>query len=192
MAVDNQKLVSVFAELRPSSTFLGIKGYRNNHGEVSNFGIIFHVSYERILQKSLVIAEAFKTTNDLEVQAKVEVIQSFKNSIERFAAEPIEQREDAFVHFQDADGRFIKGVKSHKQTNELYLYGYLHHKEVVVPGTYKVVKNKELTVAKKRITSLTPADKWRQFSLSPNRFEDINVQGLNLHSDPVLESIIVT
>lgn len=183
MTVDVKNLVKTFANLRPSSTFLSIKEYQNNDGEVSNFGLVFHVSYLTLLNKSLAIAEKFNPSNELESQAKLEILQSLKNSIDKVKTTPIEEVDDAYHHFADDAGNFVKGVKLHKNTGELHLYGYQIHKEVLIPGVYKKVNSKPLTLAKRAIEKQLPVKKWRQFKLTPEKFREIKVEGIVINSD---------
>ena len=92
----------------------------------------------------------------------------------------MEERDDAYAHFIGENGSIIKGVKLHKATGTLHLYGIVVHKLVKLPGFYKKVNSKPLTIAKKKLSYLTPAGKFRQFRITADQVDSIAVQGLSL------------
>src|SRR5579885_3070010 len=149
--MDNMKLIAELSKLRSSSTFLSLVGYHNEHGEVADYSIVFHMSYENALKRSLETLEALKCVTDLEKQAKAELQASFNNSLVKMAETPIEELEDGYTRFFEDDGSYIKGVKVHTATNVLHLYGLVVHKRVRVVGTYPTRNRKELTMAKDKM-----------------------------------------
>ena len=38
-------LPAVLNQIRPGATFMSVKQYTNNYGEISNYGIVFHINY---------------------------------------------------------------------------------------------------------------------------------------------------
>lgn len=178
--MDKRAFVAEIAKLRPSSTFLFLHKYRNAEGEISDYNIIFHMSYENALKKSLLIVEQFEPADALQEKAKTEIINSFSQSLLNLETVPIEEIEDAYNHYQDDEGKYIKGVKLHRDSDTLHLYGLLHSKKVIVPGTYKEVNSRPLTIEKKKIQKLCPVSKFRQFRVHPSQLERIAVEKMSL------------
>lgn len=178
--MDNDHFVAELSKIRPSSTFLSLNGYKNSQGEVADYGIVFHVSYQSLLERSVVELGAYIPENDVEAQAKEELLKSYETSLEKLKTKAQEELEDAYTHFKDDSGNYIKGVKLHKESGTLHLYGLVNSKKVLVPGTYKEVKSKDLTVAKNKISKSLPISRWRQFKISSNQVKSVKVEKLEL------------
>ena len=109
--MDQQQFVSELAKLRPSSTFLSLKGYRNESSEVADYSVAFHISYRSALEKSLAMLEGMPLITDLEKQAREELSASFRQSLAKMDEKSVEEIEDGYTRFFDEEGRYIKGVK---------------------------------------------------------------------------------
>jgi hypothetical protein len=178
--MDKTAFVAELAKLRTSSTFLSLIGYMNEHSEVADYSIIFHMSYENALKRSIAALQPIVPADDLEKQAKDELIASFKKSLLSIKETPIEEIDDAYDRFFDADGSYIKGVKLHRESDVLHLYGLVVHKRVIMPGAYPKKNKRPLTIAKDKLRKLCPVDKFRQFKLLPSQVDRIDVMNLNL------------
>lgn len=178
--MDTMDFVQELSKLRPSSTFLTLKGYRNSHSEIADYNIAFHISYENALKKSLKVLAELNLQTDLEKLARLELLESFAKSLGTMAAVPIEERDDAYTHFTDDDGNYIKGIKMHTDTGTLHLYGLVVNKRVLMPGIYPQKNQKPLTVAKDKLRYLTPVGKFRQFRLLASQVDRISVENLSL------------
>ncbi len=178
--MDKKEFIQELAKLRPSSTFLSLIGYRNASSEVADFNIIFHISYKSALQKSLDILNSFDPQTDLDLLAKEELIQSYNNSLLKIESQSIEEIDDAYQRFFDENNNYIKGVKLHRGSNALHLYGMVVHKRLRIPGNYDAKNSKPLTIAKKKISKLCPVSKFRQFKITPNQVDHISVDNLKL------------
>lgn len=182
--METNQLVATFATLRPSSTFLWIKGYKSEKsGEVSNVCLSFHCSYRNALIKSVEIMTEFVPATDLEAEAKNALLTSWNNSLQRMAATDIEDIEDGYTRFFDADGRYIKGIKQNIATGQLHIYALVNSKVVLQPGVYKEVKSRPLTIEKARLQrSLNvPVCRFRQYIIA--NADTISVEGLALDGD---------
>ena len=62
----SEQFISALRNFRKSSTFLTLRGYRNNYGEVSDYNLIFNVNYTKALQKSISILKGLKTKTVME------------------------------------------------------------------------------------------------------------------------------
>ena len=179
--MDNLQFVAELAKLRPASTFLAIKGYKNEASEIADYSIAFHFSYENALKKSIETLAALDLKEALEVQARNELLNSFAMSLARGAASPVlEERDPTYSYFKDDDGNYVKGVKLHTKTDTLHLYGLVVHKKVLLPGIYASKNRKPLTVAKDKLRYMTPVGKFRSFKMLPNQVDSISVQNISL------------
>lgn len=180
--MNREEFIEALSNLRPASTFLTLKGYRNGAGEVSDFSIAFHIDYRQALRKSIEIVDEMKLTTPLEKLARDELIESFNKSLVKMEDTPLEEMEDGYTRFFDEEGNHIKGVKLHNATDTLHLYGLVVHKRVRVPGVYPVVNSRKLTIAKDKLRYLTPVGKFRQFRITPYQVDKISVENLTLQS----------
>ena len=179
--MDNHQFVTELGKLRPSSTFLTVRGYRNEHSEIADYSIAFHFSYENALIKSMDILRGLDLNTDLEKDARQQLLNSFAGSIARGASSPeLEDRDPTYSYFKGDDGNYIKGVKMHKDTWTLYLYGLVVHKRVLMPGFYPQKNRSPLTAAKDKLKYLTPMGKFRSFKMTPSQVDYIAVENISL------------
>lgn len=154
--------------------------YQNSHGEVADFNIVFNMSYENALVRSIAVVENFKPENELQERAQLEVLTSYKESLHRVRTIPIEEVDDAYYRYHDDDGKLIDCIKLHTESDILHMFGLLNMKRVHVPGTYKKVNSRPLTIEKKKIQRLCPLSRFRQFRLHHSQLEMVRVQKLSL------------
>lgn len=179
--MDNLKFVTELSKLRPGSTFLTVRGYRNEASEIADYSIAFHFSYENALKKSIEVLKSLDLKGDLEKQARTELLSSFNTSLARGAATPeLEERDPTFSYFKDSAGGYVKGVKLHTKTDTLHLYGLVVHKRVLMPGLYAPRNQRPLTVAKDKLRYLTPVGKFRSFKMTPSQVDYIAVENVSL------------
>lgn len=181
ITMDNLKFVSELSKLRPGSTFLTVRGYRNEASEIADYSIAFHFSYENALKKSIEVLSKLDLTEKLELQARTELLNSFAMSLARGAASPeLEERDPTFSYFKGDDGNYVKGVKLHAATDTLHLYGLVVHKRVLMPGLYASKNRRPLTVAKDKLRYLTPVGKFRSFKMTSFQVDSISVENVSL------------
>lgn len=178
--MNKYNFINELSKLRPQSTFMSICGYRNEHSEVADYSIIFHMSYANALRRSVMALESIVPVDDMQAIAKRELIDGYNHSLEKMATTPVEEIDDAYTRFFDNDGSYIKGVKVHTATNTLHLYGLINFKRVIMPGTYPKSNKRELTLAKDKLRKLCPVAKFRQFRILPSQVDSIAVQNLSL------------
>ena len=179
--MDSQTFVTELGKLRPSSTFLTLRGYRNEASEIADYSIAFHMSYENALKRSIKTLSELELTGDLEKQARFELLDSFARSLAKGAATPdLEERDPTYSYFKDDDGNYIKGVKYHPGKDTIYLYGLVVHKRVLLPGMYPTKNKAPLTAAKDKLRYLTSVGKFRSFKMTPAQVDSIQVENLSL------------
>ena len=130
--MNRERFVAELSKLRPSSTFLSLMRYRNEFSEVSDFNIVFHMSYENALKKSIGALEAFEPFSNMQRLAKQDLLGSYQHSLDQIAFTSVKEIDDAYTRFFDEKGRYIKGVKMHTKTHTLHLYGLLNHKRIII------------------------------------------------------------
>lgn len=179
--MDQTQFVTELSKLRPGATFLTLRGYRNEASEIADYSIVFHMSYENALKKSIETLAALDLQTDLEKKARAELIDSFARSLAKGAGSPeLEERDPVYSYFKDDKGEYVKGVKYHDASGTLHLYGLVVHKRVILPGIYASKNRRELTIAKDKLRHLTPVGKFRQFKLTPEQVDSITVQNVSL------------
>lgn len=179
--MNTNEFVSELSKLRPSSTFLTLRGYRNERSEIGDYSVAFHISYENALKRSIETVSALDLKEPLEVQARFELIESWTKSLGNMASTPMEELDDnVYAHFKDDDGNYIKGVKMHMASGALHLYGLVVHKKVLMPATYPTKNQRPLTIAKDKLRYLTPVGRFRQFKILPEQVDSITVEKLSL------------
>jgi hypothetical protein len=172
--------LQAMAHLRPSSTFLTLLGYRNEHSEIANYSIVFHMDYAAALRKSIEIIEKQSVSDQIDVLAKLELIKSFNTSLSKMEMTTIDEMDDGYIRFKDENDIPIKGIKMHPETKELHLFGLIAHKKVLIPTVYPKKNKRALTIAKDNLRYLTPMSKFRQFRLTPQNVDSITVEKLSL------------
>lgn len=179
-----EQIISVLSTIRPDSTFLAINGYKSvETSEISNFQLAFHMSYANALERAILDLECFIPDNELQVQAKEELLASYKKSFDK-TNEPAEELVgDHYRRVTDAYGKTIKGIKIHNESNNLHLFGRLVHKQVITPGIYKPSNPRPLTIAKDEIRKNFAVNKFRQFVIKPGQFDSITVEKMTLTLD---------
>lgn len=175
-----QDIIGELAKLRSNSTFLVLHKYRNDSGELADYNIVFHISYENALRKSIAIVEEYRAIGSLAKQAKAEVLEGLCSSLEKIATLTTEEIDPSYDVCINDDGDVIKGIKVHRASSVLHLYGLVHQKKVLEPGIYKESNRRPLTVEKDAIRRLTPVSRFRQFRILPERLEKISVCGMEL------------
>lgn len=180
--MNNNAFLSAISNLRPSSTFLTLSDYKNSQGELADYSIVFHSSYESLLRRSISQLEQYVPLDNLERQAKMILLSSYEKSLAIFEKESLNDRGDGYLHFQDSNGRWIKGIKLHEASNTIHISGKVIHKNVKKSSHKKEVNSKPLTLAKQKISENLPISKWRQFKLTPDRLSSVAVEHMILEA----------
>lgn len=184
-----------FANLRSNAMFLAIHGYKNNFQELSDFSVLFHVDYKAAIRKSVQIISAYRpkpsdwkdrvyTRQDL-LLAKEELLDSYRHSLTDY--NPYYTCHGVYALISGPDGKVIPGIKLHIKDNVLHLHGYRVHKRIHVAGIYPDRNSLAITIAKNFLRGLTPVSAWRQWRLSPGKFQTITVGKLSINGTDVVE-----
>lgn len=179
--------VRKLAEIRPSSTFLTVRSYLNNFGELSDFSLCFHFNYLNAVRRSKEKLSKLKldqsllegkkySLNDL-MLARKELLESFEDSLAesnpRYTCKDIYELVNHY-------GEVVKGIKIHKRQDKIHLVGLLAHKKVISKGIYPESYHSKYTLAKNALRELLPVSKFRQFRLESGKFGEITVEKMSI------------
>ena len=167
------ELLNKFAELR-GAKFVGINGYINKNGEVSNQIINCNVNIENAKKADLETLKNFPASKLNEIAEKVgaskedalSAIEEMIVSAEKNLSANIEDRTASSQAQTDAYESLGKGIKFHKETGDLYITGFANNKTILVEGEYKKVNSAPKTLVKKEVTKGLKMYKFRSFKLS--------------------------
>jgi len=190
-----EKLVVIaVAKTIKGTSFIGVQGYTNQKGEVSNQTFVGGITYENALlndfnvlktSEDRIFSELEKSySNDLILQAYKNVYESLEK---RLSSDEIKEklrlendltikRSDAQI---DAYTHVAKGIKIHKETKQVHLFGLVVRKTVLVPIEYKQVNSRELTIVQNKIKKLCEfkQDKYRNYIFEHGT---IKIQGISI------------
>lgn len=142
-------------------------------GETSKYQINFGIDYHAACAEDKVALESYTPQDELEETAKEEMLQSLTETL-TLGVSSSYTNADVF----DPIG---KGMKQHKETNELYVWGFVENKQQVAPPTNpkKEVKSRPLTLAKRSIEKACNFKrlKFGQFILNPTNIAGIATCG---------------
>ena len=176
------------------TSFVGVRGYENKQGEVSNQTFLVGFSYAEMLKKDLNklisdevynIVEELKVDNDSELVAKAynELIASLeKRTASEEEKEKLRLNNDKTIKLSDAQKEAFtpisKGLKA--KDNALYIYGLCVRKMVLKQGEYKKTKSQAKTIIKNKIKKLAQLKdlKYKQFKLG--QLEELKLQGTTI------------
>jgi hypothetical protein len=163
--------------------FIGVEGYTNKFGEVSNQVFNSGVDHKKVLaadRKKILTLQADagkygflvqKHGNDLVARAFDELLKSADTCL---AGENVrsQAQKDAYVWING-------GMKYCIATGKLMIFGQKVSKTVLVPGKYPVVNSRKLTLAKNDIKQLAriKGDDYRQFIIDTEIISGVNVGG---------------
>lgn len=182
----------VTAKTIKGTTFVGVRGYTNAKGEVSNQTLLVGYNHINLLKKDLEILKALdiktiiaKYGEEVATKAYSELLVSLaKRLATDEEKEELEKQNDATINRSNgqinAFTTIAKGIKQHNETKALFVTGLAVNKTVLVKGEYKVVKSGAKKLAKDDITRLAGL---KQSKIRRFVFKDINeirLMGVNV------------
>jgi len=182
----------VTAKTINGTTFVGVRGYENSKGEISNQTLLVGYNYTNMLNKDL---ETLKQLNIKTVIKKygeevaTKAYSELLTSLAKLTATETEKeqlRKDGDSTIRRSDGQtdaFItlaKGIKQNKESGKVFVSGVCERKTILVKGTYPNVNSRPKTLAKKEIKKLANLrnDKIRRFTF--NSINELKLQGVTI------------
>ena len=80
----------------------------------------------------------------------------------------------------DAYIQIGKGLKLHKETGLLHIFGFKNQKKILKAGTYKEVKSSDKTLAKKEITKVLKLRSGKFHTFKLGNIESVNLENKTL------------
>lgn len=166
----SKTLFNKFASLK-SASFIGVNGYVNKEGEISNQILNVNVDIRKAKESDLATLKAI-TEKQLEVVARqqnvpleiaktalAELIDSSeRNLTEENKTVQSEAQSDAYISLG-------KGLRLHKDSMEVYVSGFANSKKVLVEGNYPSVNKQAKTLVKDALKKNLKMGKFRNFKL---------------------------
>ena len=171
--------ITALSGLRPSATFMHLHKYKNEAGEVADYNIVFNISYQSALERSIEKLQNYQTSSKIEEVAKQQLLDGYQASLKKLETHQADEKHYSKVF--SSNGTLLKGVKLHNKSNTLHLYGALIDKRVISPPFKKgTAKKSQLAVAKYNLNKMTPLSAFRQFKITPNNLEKIVVDKISI------------
>lgn len=170
------------------AAFIGIKEYLNSHGEIANINLLTNISTMNAKKKDLtkLVCVTVEELTSLSEKSGISLdvfktaLSEMVASAEKNVSSDMSDHTASSIAQADAYYHLTKGVKIHKETMNLFIDGFLKHKEVLVKGEYKTVNSREKTIAKDLIgkSCKLRMNDYRQYNLG--NAEQIVVNGSTL------------
>jgi hypothetical protein len=179
--MDNTDFVNELAKLSRGATFATLKAYKDESGSIADYSLVINIDYRAALKRSMATLEGLNfEVGSLEDTCKQELLQSFAHSLETTSEE---KQNGAYQYFTDADKNPIRGVKLHKASQTLFLYGSINAKRITSSG--KLYSNQDTrqskTIVKDKLRSLTSVGRYRQFTIKASQLDSIRLNKITLY-----------
>lgn len=173
----HEKLKSIMGK----SQIVGLTYTSKSSGERARYRIQVNVNYGACLERSKLELEILKPTlSGIDLEACEALEASIRKSLE--ASAKGEQNEDFTKRGVYAK---VEGTPLQVNLNDgtFELSGLVLSKTVEVPGFFKTVNSKPLTIAKNKIEKTLAKGKWRTFALDKEAFESARISGEEITAD---------
>jgi hypothetical protein len=175
-----EQFIREIKKLNPSSTFLTIKKYQSESGEIADYNLLFNVRYDSLLESSITTLEHYAAKTPDEVKAKMELIDSFSSSLKKLeGSKGDEIVSPEFMQFTN-NGKNIKGIKMHTESGALYLSGLVINKRSHKEGNQTNTNSSSFSLVKNQLREKCPVSKFRQFKITSDKLHCIHVQNMEL------------
>lgn len=144
--------------------------------EVARHVVILGASTEALYRRDLeALAILAPTLSGLEAEAAELIAESRRVSLAvGIGANPAYTAVDAY------EPTAVQGVKVHTVTGELHVTGLAVRKDVTTAATYRTVKSKPETLARRAVEAQLPSARFRQFKLSGVTVARLNGETIEL------------
>lgn len=172
------------------TSFVGVKNYENEKGEVSNQTFVVGINYETLMKNDLEKLLNFDLST-LKTDIDAEIVQTAYNELVDSLQKRLSDDETKAKLLAENDATIVaseaqksaythlcKGLKT--QENYLYIYGLMVRKQVVKAIEYKKKNSAPKTIAKELIKKAADLRerKYKQFKLG--NLETIQIAGITI------------
>jgi hypothetical protein len=146
-------------------------------GETARHTVALGVSVENAYKRDIETLSALRPSlSGVKAQACDEMLASLTKSLEvGIGNNPAYTCADVYTGI-------CGGVKVHRESGEVYVYGRTMGKTVIVAGVHKAVNSSAKTLAKKELGKLLDSSKFRQYSLATLHGARMNGETLEFES----------
>jgi hypothetical protein len=157
------------------ATFASFLYRSKSDGSLSRFTVILGAKYSNLLEKSKIALWIEMQTMEKDLlPAAQAVMESLDKSIEAHANGKQNENYTKAGMYKSIGN----GVNINLNDNSLQIFGLIHSKVVIDPGTpRKPVNSAPLTIAKNKVRSLLPISKFREFAFDAGNIETVKVNG---------------
>lgn len=174
------QLAKQIAQIK-GAKFASITYLSKSANELAEHTIILGFSYIRLVEDSIteleiMIREQSAGWSPLKQQAANEVLASLQDSLTAHRSgtqNPLYTKKGQYIPIGN-------GVSLNSVDNTLQLFGLAHAKKVLVPGTYKTVKSRPLTIEKDAIRKALSVSKFKEFALDETQVAGARLNGETL------------
>ncbi len=173
--MNTPEFIAFLASLVPGNCqFASFEYKAKETGELARHNVLLGFNYRSTVEQSIVALEILMPTfkTDLDIEAANELLESFNKTIAG--------KQDGYTKSHIYQDTAIKGIKINSNDDSLQLFGLQQSKVVIIPGTYKEVKSRPLTIAKNNIRKQLPIDKFREYALDKDVIQSARLNGLVL------------
>jgi hypothetical protein len=154
------ELMANLNEIRNGVSFVNIL-YTNQADEVQKTTFNVGVSYNKAKEKDFAFLETLDVKT-LKSDMPTELLEQARVALLEALLKPNKAKSEAQ---KNAYEHLINGVKMHKETKDLYVFGMKVKKTIVSVGEYKEDTRKPLTKAKDLIRTKMKSTKYRQYKI---------------------------
>ena len=146
---------------RTGARFASLTYTAKGTGEKARHTVALGVSVERAYKRDVAILEAMRPTLEgVKAQACDELLASLRESL------TVGIGNNSAYTCADVYAPIARGIKVHKESGAVHVFGFGLQKSVIEKGEYKTVRSSEKTLAKNELRKRLKSGKFRQFVLS--------------------------
>lgn len=182
-----KKFFDKFNSLKGAS-FIGIKGYENKYGEVSNLSVVANFDVRKAKERDLATLKALNNgdlqdiadANDLPMETLKVALSELIASGEKNLSENMDERTNQSKAQAEAYIRLSPSVKLHKETLNVFVEGMINSKTVLVEGEYPVRNKRVKTLCKEAIGKHCDLRMLKYRIYNVGSMDDLNITGSTL------------
>lgn len=162
---------SIRESLLKGSRFVSFRYTSKDTGETAMYTLLLGVNIVKAYRRDLKILEKLPALNLVEKQAKLEMLESIRESLSKGLGHN---------HLYNLAGLYYPicpGVRLNQVTNALNLYGFVICKKVITPGNKKPCKHSAKSLAKKKFKKYLKSSRFRCFILEPDQLTRLKING---------------
>jgi hypothetical protein len=184
--------VLVTAKTIKGTSFIGVRGYENKQGEVSNQTLLVGYNYLNMLENdkqklmNTDISSVITKYGEKVAQTALEelLVSLAKRTATEEEKEQLRKKADLTIRQSDAQlnayTNLAKGIRLHNDSGQIHVTGVMVSKTIIEGGVYSSSNPRTKTLAKKMINKLANVQHAYVKTFILNKTEETNLQGVTL------------